>query len=51
MNLRAKLEAGHSVAGAFLGLRSPDAAEMLSQAGFDFLLIDGPSNRHTAGSD
>ena len=40
MTLRAKLETGRSVAGAFLGLRSPDAAEMLSQAGFDFLLID-----------
>ena len=40
MKLRAKLEAGRSVAGAFLGLRSPDAAEMLSQSGFDFLLID-----------
>ena len=40
MKLRAKLEAGRSVAGVFLGLRSPDAAEMMSQAGFDFLLID-----------
>ena len=40
MSLRAKLEAGQAVVGAFLGLRSPDAAELMSQAGFDFLLID-----------
>lgn len=40
MSLRDKLEAGQAVAGAFLGLRSPDAAELMSQAGFDFLLID-----------
>ena len=40
MSLRTKLEAGQAVVGAFLGLRSPDAAEMMSQADFDFLLID-----------
>ena len=40
MNLRSKLEAGEPVVGAFLGLRSPDAGEMMSQAGFDFLLVD-----------
>ena len=40
MKLRNKLDAEQSVAGAFLGLRSPDAAELMSQAGFDFLLID-----------
>ena len=40
MSLRTKLEAGEPVVGAFLGLRSPDAAEMMSQAGFDFLLVD-----------
>ena len=40
MNLRTKLEAGEPVIGAFLGLRSPDAGEMMSQAGFDFLLVD-----------
>ncbi len=40
MSLKDKLEAGQAVAGAFLGLRSPDAAELMSHAGFDFLLID-----------
>ena len=40
MGLRTKLEAGQAVVGAFLGLRSPDAAELMSQAGYDFLLID-----------
>ncbi len=40
MSLRSKLEAGQAVAGAFLGLRSPDAAELMSQSGFDFLLVD-----------
>ena len=40
MSLRTKLEAGQAVAGAFLGLRSPDAAELMSQSGFDFLLVD-----------
>ena len=40
MSLKAKLEAGQAVVGAFLGLRSPDAAELMSQAGYDFLLVD-----------
>ena len=40
MSLRSKLEAGQAVVGAFLGLRSPDAAELMSQAGYDFLLVD-----------
>ena len=40
MNLRTRLDAGEPVVGAFLGLRSPDAAEMMSQTGFDFLLVD-----------
>ena len=39
MSLKAKLEAGQAV-GAFLGLRSPYAAELMSQAGYDFLLVD-----------
>ncbi len=40
MSLKTKLEAGQAVVGAFLGLRSPDAAELMSQAGYDFLLVD-----------
>ncbi len=40
MKLKAKLQARRRVVGAFLGLRSPDTAELMSQAGFDFLLID-----------
>ena len=40
MSLKAKLETGQAVVGAFLGLRSPDAAELMSQAGYDFLLVD-----------
>ena len=40
MSLKAKLEAGQAVVGPSLGLRSPDAAELMSQAGYDFLLVD-----------
>ena len=40
MNLKNRLEAGESVIGTFLNLRSPDAAELMSQAGFDFQLVD-----------
>ena len=40
MNLKNRLETGQSVIGAFVNLRSPDAAELMSQSGFDFLLVD-----------
>ena len=39
-SLKKRLEAKQSVMGALLGLRSPDAAELMSEAGFDFLLVD-----------
>jgi len=39
-NLKSKIEAGDSVVGAFLTLRSVDAAELMSLAGFDYLLVD-----------
>ena len=40
IGLKKRLEAKESVVGPLLGLRSPDAAEMMSDAGFDFLLVD-----------
>ena len=39
-SLKKRLEANQSVMGALLGLRSPDAAELMSETGFDFLLVD-----------
>ena len=38
--LKRKLQAGGKAAGAWLQLASPFTAEILSQAGFDFLMID-----------
>jgi len=39
--LKEKLQKGESVIGAFVGLGHPDVTEVLSRAGFDWLLIDG----------
>ena len=38
--LKRKLKAGHRTAGAWLQLCSPIAAEIMADAGFDWLLID-----------
>ncbi len=38
--VREKLNAGKSTLGCFLGLGSPNAAELLSHAGFDWLVIE-----------
>jgi 4-hydroxy-2-oxoheptanedioate aldolase len=38
--LKAKLQSGHLLRGCFLTLPSADVAEILANAGFDFLLID-----------
>jgi 4-hydroxy-2-oxoheptanedioate aldolase len=38
--LKARLEAGESVYGAWVGSGSPDNAEILGHAGFDFLVVD-----------
>jgi 4-hydroxy-2-oxoheptanedioate aldolase len=38
--LKAKLKAGESVYGAWVGSGSPDNAEILGHVGFDFLVID-----------
>ncbi len=43
--LKQRLGAGGSALGSWLTLGSPAAAEILAQAGFDFLIIDG---EHTA---
>ncbi len=40
IGLKKRLEAKRSVIGALLGLRSPDTAELMTNAGFDFLLVD-----------
>jgi 4-hydroxy-2-oxoheptanedioate aldolase len=44
--LKARLGAGESVYGAWVGSGSPDNAEILGHAGFDFLVID---QEHGAG--
>src|SRR5688572_14546839 len=38
--LKARLKAGESVYGAWVGSGSPDNAEILGHVGFDFLVID-----------
>ncbi len=38
--LKRRLKAGQAICGAWLSLNDPVAAEILSRAGFDFLLID-----------
>jgi 4-hydroxy-2-oxoheptanedioate aldolase len=38
--LKAKLKTGRAVIGAWLSLNDPVAAEILSRAGFDFLIVD-----------
>src|SRR4029453_4085620 len=38
--VREKLKAGQSTLGCFLGLGSPNVAELLSHAGFDWLVIE-----------
>ena len=40
MNLKSRLQAGESLIGSFLAMRSPDVAELMSVSGFDFLIID-----------
>ena len=42
--VREKLRAGKSVFGCFMGLGSPTVAEMLSHAGFDYLVIETEHN-------
>ena len=44
--LKARLEAGESVYGAWVGSGSPGNAEMLGHVGFDFLVLD---QEHGAG--
>jgi 4-hydroxy-2-oxoheptanedioate aldolase len=44
--LKARLEAGESVYGAWVGSGSPAAAELLGHVGFDFLVLD---QEHGAG--
>ena len=39
-NLRKRLQNGELQLGTILSLNSPDAAEILSQVGFDWLFID-----------
>jgi 2-keto-3-deoxy-L-rhamnonate aldolase RhmA len=39
--LKEKIQKGQPVVGAFVGLGHPDVTEILSRAGFDWLLIDG----------
>jgi len=39
-NLRARLQAGETLFGTFLGLGSPTAAEICARAGFDWVIID-----------
>ncbi|HEX2520717.1 MAG TPA: aldolase/citrate lyase family protein, partial [Terriglobia bacterium] len=38
--VREKLKAGESTLGCFMGLGSPNVAELLSHAGFDWLVIE-----------
>jgi 4-hydroxy-2-oxoheptanedioate aldolase len=47
-NLRARLQAGETLLGTFLGLGSPTAAEICARAGFDWVIID---LEHGAGSE
>jgi 2-keto-3-deoxy-L-rhamnonate aldolase RhmA len=47
-NLRARLQAGETLFGTFLGLGSPTAAEICGRAGFDWVIID---LEHGAGSE
>ena len=39
-----KLNAGEAVLGTFMGLGSPNVAELLSQVGLDFLVIETEHN-------
>jgi 4-hydroxy-2-oxoheptanedioate aldolase len=47
-NLRARIHAGETLFGTFLGLGSPTAAEICARAGFDWVIID---LEHGAGSE
>ena len=47
-NLRARIQAGETLLGTFLGLGSPTAAEICGRAGFDWVIID---LEHGAGSE
>ena len=42
--VREKLQAGQPVIGSFLGLGSPNVAELMAQVGFDFLVIETEHN-------
>ena len=42
--VREKLLAGRPVLGAMLGLGSPNAAELMAMAGYDFLIIETEHN-------
>src|SRR5579862_6219978 len=42
--VREKLRAGEPAIGCFLGLGSPNVAELLAQAGFDWLVIETEHN-------
>jgi 2-keto-3-deoxy-L-rhamnonate aldolase RhmA len=47
-SLRARIQAGETLLGTFLGLGSPTAAEICARAGFDWVIID---LEHGAGNE
>jgi 2-keto-3-deoxy-L-rhamnonate aldolase RhmA len=42
--VREKLRAGQTTVGCFLGLGSPNVAELLAHAGFDWLVVETEHN-------